>query len=78
MTARTRRYPVVIHCTEEVPIWNSSIKEGKVTFMAVSTTTPEKDIMPVATIDRISFRSIFYLHSFSGTSIFCILKISNT
>lgn len=56
---RTRRYPVVIHCTEEVPIWNSSIKEGKVTFMAVSTTTPEKDIIPVATIDRISFRSIF-------------------
>ncbi len=45
--ARIKRYEVVIHCTVEVPIENSSINVGNVTFMAVST-TPEKDIIPVA------------------------------
>ena len=34
---------------------NSSINVGNVTFMAVSTTTPEKDIIPVAITERTSF-----------------------
>ena len=55
MMARIKRYDVVIHCTVEVPIENSSINVGNVTFMAVSTTTPEKDIIPVATTERTSF-----------------------
>ena len=53
--ARIKRYEVVIHCTVEVPIENSSINVGNVTFMAVSTTTPEKDIIPVAITERTSF-----------------------
>jgi len=49
--ARIKRYEVVIHCTVEVPIENSSINVGNVTFM----TTPEKDIIPVAITERTSF-----------------------
>ena len=62
--ARIRRYPVVIHCTVEVPMPNSSIRVGKVTFMAVSTTTPEKDMIPAAMMEKISFASIFFSDSF--------------
>lgn len=47
--ANASRYPVVSHCTVEVPMPNSRIRVGKVTFMAVSLTTPENDISPVAT-----------------------------
>ena len=52
------RYPVVIHCTVDVPTPNSFMSDGNVTFMAVSTTTPENDMSPVATIDIISLASI--------------------
>ena len=69
MTARISRYPVVIHCTVDVPMPNSFISVGNVTFMAVSTTTPEKDMMPAARIDSTSFASIF----FSKFSIIFIL-----
>ena len=55
MMARIKRYEVVIHCTVEVSMENSSINVGNVTFMAVSTTTPEKDIIPVAITERTSF-----------------------
>ena len=65
MMARIKRYEVVIHCTVEVPIENSSINVGNVTFMAVSTTTPEKDIIPVAITERTSFAlsSLLYIQS---------------
>ena len=53
-TASTSRYPVVIHCTREVEIPNSFIREGKVTFIAVSITTPVKDSIPAAMIEKIS------------------------
>ena len=36
------------------------ISVGKVTFMAVSTTTPEKDMIPAATMDKISLASAFF------------------
>lgn len=39
---------MVIHCTLSVPTLNSFINVGKVMFMAVSTITPQKDMMPVA------------------------------
>ena len=51
-TASTSRYPVVSHWTVEVLMENSSIRVGKVTFMAVSITTPVKDSNPAATMDR--------------------------
>ncbi|MDO4880407.1 MAG: hypothetical protein Q3983_03935 [Capnocytophaga sp.] len=50
------------HCTVAVEIANSFIRVGKVTFIAVSLTTPEKDIIPVAAIIPISeglMRSVF-------------------
>ena len=40
---------MVIHCTVAVSMPNSLISAGNVTFMAVSTTTPENDMMPAAT-----------------------------
>ena len=40
---------VVIHCTLEVPMPKWLMRAGKVMFIAVSTITPQKDMMPVAT-----------------------------
>ena len=40
---------MVIHWTVEVETPNSSMRAGKAMFMAVSTTTPAKDMMPTAT-----------------------------
>lgn len=48
---------MVIHCTVEVPTWNSAMRVGNVTFMAVSTTTPENDMMPAAATDSTSLAS---------------------
>ena len=43
---------MVIHWTVEVETPNSFIRAGKAMFMAVSTTTPAKDMMPTATTAR--------------------------
>ncbi len=47
--ATTSRYTDVIHCTtlEVTENWRMSV--GKVTFMDVSTITPQNDMSPVAT-----------------------------
>ncbi len=58
MTASMRRYPVVIHWTTEMPMSNSVISVGNVTFIAVSMTTPVKDISPAASRESRSLASM--------------------
>ena len=42
---------MVIHCTTAVLMPNSPMSVGNVTFMELSTTTPENDMMPAAITD---------------------------
>ena len=44
---------MVTHCTVAVSTPNSLMSEGNVMFIAVSTTTPENDMMPQAMTDKI-------------------------
>ncbi len=63
MAVSTSRYPVVTHCTVAVSTPNSLMSEGNVMFMAVSTTTPENDMMPQAMTDRIRRASMRRVNS---------------
>ena len=65
MIARTRRYPVVHHCTNAVPMPNSRIRVGNVTFIDVSTTMPVKVMSADARIEQINFISNFRSNSIS-------------
>lgn len=76
MTAKTSKYAVVIHWTVAVLTSNSSMSAGNVTFMTVSTTTPENDMMPVATTDMMSRASSTRSNSpaaIGGCSVTCML-----
>lgn len=72
ITARTSRYPVVIHCTVDVVIPNSLIRVGKVTFIDVSTMIPQKEVRPVAIIDKISFGVILRSNSIAIKQILSV------
>lgn len=45
---------MVIHCTLAVETPNSVMSAGKAIFMAVSTTTPAKDMTPMAIMESTS------------------------
>lgn len=63
--ASISRYPDVIHWTVAVPMPNSFIRVGNVIFIAVSTTTPQKDMIPAATTEKMTCTGI------RGAEVWC-------
>ena len=59
---------MVIHCTLEVLISKWLMRAGKVMFMAVSTISPQKEMMLVATIALMTLRGIAWVALMSETS----------
>ena len=58
---------MVIHCTLEILILKWLMRAGKVMFMAVSTITPQKDMMPVATTAPMTLRGLAWVALMSET-----------